>query len=356
MGKSNIIEVTFRSKDRDFATKVVNTLTTRYLEWRTEVFQSPQVASFFEEQMKSAEKRLSAAEERLEYYLDDASLTILKGPAGSDSLSAQKSLVLSKLGELQSEFAEAEVRVRESEETVNALRARLAAEPERLASSDRFKLDPAVEEIERGLVTLELQRDALVQDYHRDSRQVRDIEEQIRLARQRLKQAQERVGSIDRTEVNEVHQNLKAELLRAEAELEGFRAGYTSLRRQVARARQNLNELGQKGFELERLTREAGAAEEAFLLYQKKFEEARISAGMDRQKLVNVSIAQPAERPLSPVAPKTVLNLLAAVFLGLVGGLALAVVAEYLDHSFTTGLEVERHLRVPLLASIPEQR
>jgi uncharacterized protein involved in exopolysaccharide biosynthesis len=355
-GRSNVIEVSYRSTDREFAANAVNALTARYLEWRTEVFQSPQALSFFEEQMKNAEMQLAEAEERLEKSFEDSALTRLAGGVhGSDSLAAQKSLLLQQLGELENELAEADVRVRESEETVTALQERFAKEPQRLPSSDRWKLDPTVEEIERGLVTLQLERDALVQDFQPDSRQVRDIDEQIRLARKRLAEAQERAGSIDRTEINSVHQELKGELLRAEAELEGARTRHASLIGQVSKYRRDLRDLNQKGFVVDKLTREAKTAEEAYLLYKKKFEEARISAGMDQQKLVNVSIAQPAERPLTPVAPKTTLNLFLAVFLGLFGGLAAAFAAEYFDHSFTTGEDLVRHLGVPILASIPEQ-
>jgi uncharacterized protein involved in exopolysaccharide biosynthesis len=205
-------------------------------------------------------------------------------------------------------------------------------------------------------VGLELQRDALIQDFKPDSRQVRDIEEQIRLAEERLQEAKERVGSIDRTEINAVHQNLKSEMLRAEAQLEGARARYASLVDQVRAYRSELQTLNQKGFEIDKLTREAQSAEEAYLLYKKKFEEARISAGMDQQKLVNVSVAQPAERPLSPVAPETTLNVLLAIVLGAIGGLAIAFAADYLDHSFTTGQDLERYLEIPLLTSIPEER
>ena len=99
--------------------------------------------------------------------------------------------------------------------------------------------------------------------------------------------------------------------------------------------------------------REARAAEEAYMLYQKKHEEARISAAMDQQKIVNVSIAQPAQRPLKPVGRKA-LNLLLGLLLGAIGGLGFAFVAEYLDHSFTTGRDLEARLGMPLLGAIPE--
>jgi len=91
------------------------------------------------------------------------------------------------------------------------------------------------------------------------------------------------------------------------------------------------------------------------MLYQKKHEEARISAAMDQQRIVNVSIAQPAQRPLRPVAPRKALNLILGLLSGAMGGLSLAFVTEYFDHSFTTGRELEARLGIPLLGAIPDQ-
>ena len=154
------------------------------------------------------------------------------------------------------------------------------------------------------LVTLRLDRDALIQDYGPDNRKVRDIEEQIRLAEEFLQRSEDRLGDINRTEVNPVHQSLRTQLLTGQAELEGGRARHAALGAHVAAFRRERDDLDQKGFEVERLQREIQVAEGAYLLYSQKQEEARISAAMDQQKIVNVSIAREAEVPLVPVAPR----------------------------------------------------
>ena len=53
---------------------------------------------------------------------------------------------------------------------------------------------------------------------------------------------------------------------------------------------------------------------------QQRLEKARTSAEMDRQKIANISVIQPAYAPLQPVSPRPMLNLLAALVIG--GGLA----------------------------------
>jgi uncharacterized protein involved in exopolysaccharide biosynthesis len=351
--KSNVLQITYRHTDPEWATRVVQGLTERYITRRTQLYQSPQAVPFFEEETRAAEARLKKAERALEAYSRQAGVSVLGG-VDTQSLGAEKQATLERLAGFESQYGEAAVQVRQQTERVAALEAQLAREPERLPSSQRTNLDPTTEELERALVALQLKRDALIQDFTPENRQVRDIEDQIQATQARLKAAEERATSINRTELNRVYQELRAQLLVARADLQGAHARYDSLQAQVASQRRQLEELNRKGLTTDDLRRETRAAEEAYILYKKKHEEARISAAMDQQRIVNVSIAQPALRPLKPVAPNKLLNLLLGLLLGTFGGLALAFVTEYFDHSFTTGRGLEARLGIPLLGTIPD--
>jgi uncharacterized protein involved in exopolysaccharide biosynthesis len=214
--------------------------------------------------------------------------------------------------------------------------------------------DPAIEEIERGIQALNLERDQLLQDFKPDSRYVRDIETQIRLAEERLESARNN-STVNRTETNPVYLQLRGDLVRAEADLEGTRARMTSLRSQVVEHREKLRNLNEQAFALESLRRDVQAAEENYLLYRNKHEEARISAAMDQERFINVTIAQPAQIPLMPVSRGLAMKLVLSMLLGVLGGAGLAFGLEtYLNRSFTTGEEIERKLGIPHIASIPE--
>jgi uncharacterized protein involved in exopolysaccharide biosynthesis len=353
--KSNVIEISFRHEDPEWATRVVQGLTDRYLTRRAQVYQSAGAVAFFDEETRAAAARLEKAERALQAYSSEARVSVLGMVGDSQSLAAEKEATLRRLGEFERQLGEASVQVQQQGERVKGLETQLAGEPQRLPSSMRLNQDPTTEELEKALVALQLKRDALVQDFTPENRQVRDVEDQIRATQERLKTAESRVASINRTEPNTVYQGLRAELLTARADLKGARARYDSLQAQVASYRRQLEELSQKGLTTDDLRREARAAEEAYMLYQKKHEEARISAAMDQQRIVNVSIAQPAQRPLKPVAPRKALNLILGLLLGAMGGLGLAFVAEYFDHSFTTGRELETRLGIPLLGAIPDE-
>jgi uncharacterized protein involved in exopolysaccharide biosynthesis len=352
--KSNILDISYRHGDAEWAARVVRALTERYITRRSQVYQSPQAVSFFDEETRTAAARLAKAEQALNAFSSEARVSVLGLVGDPQSLAAEKEATLRRLADFERELGEASVLVRQQTERVAALEAQLASEPDRLPSSLRLNQDPTTEELERALVTLQLKRDALVRDFTPENRQVRDVEEQIQAAQKRLKGAEERVASINRTEINPIHQGVKAQALSARADLTGARARYESLRTQVASQRQQLDQLTQKSLTMDGLRRETKAAEEAYLLYQRKHEEARISAAMDQQRIVNVAIAQPAKRPLRPVSPRKSLNLLLGLLLGAIGGLGLAFVAEFFDHSFTSGHDLEVRLGIPLLGAIPD--
>jgi uncharacterized protein involved in exopolysaccharide biosynthesis len=354
--RSNVIRVGLVSGDPNWATRFVQALVERYIERRVERYQSEQVVAFFEAQTNGAEERLRQSESALEAFLGSAGFTITKGPRGTDALSGQKSLLLNRMAGLRDELSKAETQAQEQSITAANLRGRLAAEPERLASSDRSFRGPEGEIIEQRLAELQLERDALLQDFKPDSRYVRDIDAQIELAEERLKQVRAYEGTIDGTEANPIHQELKGELLRAEIDLAAARARYSSISEQLRQIQTDLDTVNAKALAVENLQREAQAAEEEYLLYRKKLEEARISAAMDQQKLINVTIAQPAERPLVPIGRGIKTTAVIGLLSGLLGGLCLAFGIElYLDRSFTTGEDMERRIGLVHLASIPEE-
>lgn len=352
--RSNVIKISYESEDPQWATRVVGNLTERYLEQRAERYQSPQAVVFFEQQMREAKQRLVESENELKKYVGDTSITMVENASNSDSLAAQKAVVMQRLAGLESSLDAAEVELESQRRRVASLQEMLRREPERLESSDRRNQDAASEEIERALAALKLERDALLQDFRPDSRHVRDIDTQIKMAEDRLQQLR---GSsrVAGTESNPLYMQLKADLLRTEAAIEGSRAKVSSLRTQVAKSRRELDELNAKTFDLDSLQRDARAAENDYLLYRKKHEEARISAAMDQEKFINVTIAQPAQVPLKSKPRGLKSRLLMALFVGFLGGVGTAFALEILlDRSFTTGQDIERQLGIPHIASIPE--
>lgn len=68
----------------------------------------------------------------------------------------------------------------------------------------------------------------------------------------------------------------------------------------------------------------------------------------------NVSVVDAAQPPLAPSSPRTKRDLVAAAALGLLMGLCAALFTERLDNTLKTPEELERYLKLPGLAMIPD--
>jgi len=76
---------------------------------------------------------------------------------------------------------------------------------------------------------------------------------------------------------------------------------------------------------------------------------------VDIMNVNNVTILSKAQvkGDESPVSPNTLLNVAIALVVGLMAGIGLAFLLEYLDNTFKTEKDIEKHLELPILGVIP---
>jgi len=67
----------------------------------------------------------------------------------------------------------------------------------------------------------------------------------------------------------------------------------------------------------------------------------------------NVAVIAPADFPVKPYRPRPVLYLSLASIFGLVAGISVALLLDYLDDSIKTAAEMERVCQIPLLGMVP---
>jgi Capsular polysaccharide biosynthesis protein len=71
-------------------------------------------------------------------------------------------------------------------------------------------------------------------------------------------------------------------------------------------------------------------------------------------KVDNVHVIDKAEIPTEPVSPNVILNIAIAAVLGLMIGVFLSFLLEFLDNTIKTPEDVEKYLNLPVLGSIPK--
>ncbi len=98
------------------------------------------------------------------------------------------------------------------------------------------------------------------------------------------------------------------------------------------------------------LKREAEANKQLYEGLLTKLKEAGISAGL---RSSNIRVVDPAMIPSSPARPAKARNIALAFLVGLVGGIGLALLREYLDNTVKTPDDIETLARLPSLAVVP---
>lgn len=167
------------------------------------------------------------------------------------------------------------------------------------------------------------------------------------------------VGITDSTKVQD---ELKLYILKLEEELRQAGDITDNQRRERLRAdlsaRMNLyldalNAIPERELEMVRLRRNFDAANDSFQILQRNLARARIVAEGDSWQ---VRLIEVFEKPLvkeTPVSPKKRLIVIMAALLGSVLALTWAVVANFLDHAIYLRSDVERHLGLKLVGSLP---
>jgi capsular exopolysaccharide synthesis family protein len=111
-----------------------------------------------------------------------------------------------------------------------------------------------------------------------------------------------------------------------------------------------VNAMSEKMIQYNILKREAEANKSLYDSIQTKLKEAEISAGLRSE---NIRIVDPAMVPSYPTRPAKTRNIALAFLVGLVGGVGLALLREYLDNTVKTPDDVETLTRLPSLAVVP---
>jgi polysaccharide biosynthesis transport protein len=99
------------------------------------------------------------------------------------------------------------------------------------------------------------------------------------------------------------------------------------------------------------LEREADTNRELYNAVLKRIKDLTVVADVHAS---NISVVDGAEPNASPSSPQTFRDVAAAGVLGLAAGLGLAFLIDLLDNTLKDSREVERYLRIPNLALIPE--
>jgi uncharacterized protein involved in exopolysaccharide biosynthesis len=343
--KTWMIDVTYANSDPQFAKELLDTLSRLYLEKHLALRRPPGAHQFFSDQLERAAAELSAAHAQLQVFGERRRVV---------SAATQREAVLQKLAEFEALEHQARAELAETGRRVTALGLERARTPARRASQQRTT-DSAgiIQDIQARILNLEIKRSELLQKFTPQYRAVVDVGRQIEQARAALEQARNAPVREETVAENPTVQWLDNEIARARTEREALETRAESIAETVAQYRARAQSLDADDAEQQDLLRAVKFAEDQYLLYQRKQEEARISDALDRTRIANVAIAQAPTVPSEPVRSRRLLWMLIGLFVAVLLSVGAALAADALSQAIRTPDELQLALDAPMLAWAP---
>jgi len=328
---THIIEVHYRSADKDLAANVVNTLMTTYTEnnFKSRFDSTMQASDWLSKQLVDLQMKVETSQEKLVRYQKEHEIL------GIDD---KQNITTAKLDELNKALTTAESERMDKESVYRLVQ---AGDTDTIASA-ATALDSAGAGITSASGLLESLR-AREADL---KIQAADLNTQFGPAYPKLAQINNQLKEIDT--------QLLAETKKVASKIKGQ---YTAavqreamLHDALEQQKQEANKLNESAIEYSLLKRDLDTNRQLYEGLLEKLKEAGVSAGLRSN---NFRIIDVARVPTGPVEPNIPRNLSFAFMLGLTSGVGLAFLLEGLDNTVRTTEQAQMISGLPPLGMIP---
>jgi len=321
--QSSVITLTYSAHDPKFAAAAANAFAKAYMDMTLSLRVEPtkQAASWFEEQLKALRKQFEEAQSKLAKYQRE------KGIIASDE---RIDVENARLAELSTQALQAQASTFESASRSSMASRSTSPEtlPEVLGNPVIQTLKAEVLRGESKLVELSTRLGPNHPQYQQQAAEVNGL-------RQRMNEEMKRVtaGVSNVTTQNAARQG-------------ALQAALEQQRRKVIELRDARNESLV-------LQRDVDTAQKAYEAALQRYLVNKVESGA---RSTNVTVLNPAVEPTRHSKPKTMLNIVLGVFVGIVLGLGAVFLLELLDRRVRSADDLETGLDVPLLATLQPWR
>ncbi len=316
---SNLMDVSFESTDPQLAARILNAHLENYIEqnYRSKYEATTQASRWLAGQLDELRVKVEKSENaRIEYERQNQIWTV----------DDKQTMTTQRLGDLNKELTDAQSdRIKKQALYEFAKSGELEAVPQ-------LRDNSVLQGLQNKRSDLSIQYTEAVNQYGPNFPKVQRIQAQI-------KDVDEQITRQSKSIIVELENDYRAAL-----QLEELRT--KALDQQKA----DTNVMSEKMVQYNILRREAEANKALYEGLLTKLKEAGISAGL---RSSNIHIVDPAMIPSYPSRPAKVRNIALAFLVGLIGGIGLALLREYLDNTVKTPDDIETLARLPSLAVVP---
>lgn len=346
--KTSIIQVSYSSDNSARSAAVLRSLSDLYLDAHLKARGVAGTQDFFRTEADQYQQNLVQAESRLSDFRRSGNLTVI---------GEQKDLTLRSAVDLEKQLNDTSAAIADNASRIQRLRTEIESNQPRMVTQRRVVSNQySVERLHTMLAELTNKRTDLLTKFRADDRLVTDLDQQIRDTNAALERATKLSGIEEASDVNPLRQTLETELARATVERDGLVARRTSLTAALGRQRARLSNLETATAQDNDLQRTVKEAEDNYLLYKRKQEEARIADSLDRSKIANVAIAEAPLESSLPAKPNVPLNFALGALLACFVSTGAAFALEYARIVFHGPADLESEMNLPVLATAPYSR
>jgi uncharacterized protein involved in exopolysaccharide biosynthesis len=279
-----LIDVSYQAPDQQTALHVLDTLSRLYLEKHLTLHRPTGIYRFFSEQTEHAKDELQTAQDRLVKFGREH---------GVVSASLERQSILQKFVEFDALRAQAAAAHLEATQRLSAVRRELRTVPARKVAEVRTSDDAGViRDIQNRIVSLDARRTELLRKFTPQYRGVVELDAQLQEARAALAAARQTPLTEETLAANPAREWLDTERARIVAENAAAFARMQAFASTADRYKNQAQLLDARNAEEHDLVLQLEGAEQKYLLYAQKAEEARISDELDRMHIANVVVAQ----------------------------------------------------------------
>lgn len=321
---SQLVRVSFESTDKTLAAAVPNALIEAFIDSDREArFKMTQQANtWLHERLKTLRATLEDSESRLQKYREKEGMISLTSSAQGGAAKMIEA-VTQKLIEARLKTAEAK---NNFDQIKNAKTADLMSQPQVMSNV-------VVLDANRQLLDAERKHAELAQRYGPEHPKMIQATGELNVAKEQVSRALQMVVS------------------RAQSEYQVALATERSLESSLEQAKSGVLNLNKKEFALEVLTREVDTNKQLYETFMNRAKETNVA--QDLQSSIG-RLIDAAQTPSSPIKPKKALNVVLAVFLGILLAIGGILLRALLDNTVKGSNEIENQLHLGMLSSLPE--
>lgn len=321
---SSLVDLTFKSPDREFAARAVNELANQYrmrnLESR--FLDTKEANDFLNQQLE---------EQRAKVETSEAALLRYRETNNAAAVDDRQNIVVQRLTELNAQVTRAKIERLDKEALYNQL-LEVRKNGGRIDAIPIVMANEYVQKLKVEIARLEEQRSQMAAQYGPNWPAMKELATSIATVQQRLA-----------TEIDGVVNAARTDYLAARGKEDSMIGALN------AQKGESMG-LDRKAVEYAALEREAAGDRQ---LYENLMQRTKETGVSGQFKSSNIEIVDRAEVPQFPVLPKVQQDLMVAMLMGLALAFGLVFGFEYFDSRIKSPDEIKTHLGLPFLGLIP---